>query len=91
MSKSMCLAFRNAGGFRIIWDTARISRNETASTCSSLEYLWWVTDKNVLMYYHQEECVIQIYLLVSAVFEKANLEVGGHLSKAYGHLQHHCR
>lgn len=41
----MCLAFRNAGGFRIIWDIASISRNETASTGSSLEYLRWVTDK----------------------------------------------
>lgn len=61
----MCLAFRNAGGFRIIWDIASISRNETASTGSSLEYLRWVTDKKK----SQKEYVIQIYSLVSAFFE----------------------
>lgn len=64
MRKSMCLAFRNAGGFRIIWESARISRNETASTCSSLKYLRWFRDKNVLIYYCQGEYVIQTRSLV---------------------------
>lgn len=85
MRKSMCLAFRNAGGFRIIWESARISRNETASTCSSLGYLRWFTDKNVLIYCGQGEYVVQIYSPVSRFCEKDILGVG-----AYRYTHHQC-
>lgn len=84
MRKSMCLAFRNAGGFRIIWESARISRNETASTCSSLKYLRWFRDKNVLIYYCQGEYVIQTCWLVWEFFEQANSGFGGFWMKPAG-------
>lgn len=44
MRESVCLAFRNAGGFRAIQESARISRNEIARICSSPRYLRWFPD-----------------------------------------------